>query len=217
MSYFKSFPFVQYTFPDNISRTYTNIALRPDLVKEIKDPSQLEYYSVNDGETPETIAHNKYNDVTLNWIIMLANDIMNLYTDWPKSTEAQRDYLYSKYRVQKDTNGINRTLTDSQVLEFIEFAGTASNGYFSYIDIDSNTRVKIQPHHFLDSNGNIFTKDSGTNTKNAFGHTIDSPTLTPVSIFDWEDGLNDKKKNIFLPSYNVAARLKRELKAVMNG
>lgn len=220
MGYFKSFPYVGYTFPDNVTRAFKNISLRPDLVQAIKDGTNIEFYDLEDGETPETVAYNFYKDVNLNWVIMLANDVFNLYTDWPKSDKHFQDYILEKYRVQLDSDGIERTLTDTQVKEFVQFVGTPSNSYLSDInlyDSENSPKITITPHHFVDEDDNIYAPGSYKNETDAFGRTITKPTLTPVSIEDWERSLNEEKKTIIVPSVNIVSKIKRELNEILNG
>lgn len=219
MPYFKYFPYVQYEFPDEVVRSFKNISLRPDLVKELKSPQNLEEYLVTDNETPELIAYKFYNDVSLNWIIMLANDVLNLYEDWPKSSQHLEDYIYDKYRVQKDSEGIERTLTNEQVYEFVSFVGSPTNGFKGAIDLDSENgpKVVITPRHFIDSDNLEYGYSTWSITTDAYGRTIKKPQLTPVSHYDYEQDLNDEKKRIYVPSASLAVKIKKEMRDILNG
>lgn len=222
MSYFNQFPYLQYEFPDGKDVYYKNISIRPAIVEAlIGDLTNLEVYYVENGETPETIAFDVYEDPGMNWVIMLANNTLNLYKDWPLSEETLEDYVYEKYRIQKDTNGIKRTLTDLQVLEFLDFTGTPENGYASEInlhDSDNSPKVLITPHHFEDENGEEYSFNTFSTTKDAFGRVItDKPTLTPTSHYQYERSLNEEKRKIFIPSRDIANRMKRELGNLVNG
>lgn len=221
MSYFNNFPYVQYEFPNGQDSYYKNISIRPAIAEALKgDLTNLSVYYVEDGETPETIAFDVYGDPGMNWVIMLANDIMNLYTDWPVSEKTLEDVIYEKYRVQKDSDGIERTLTDLQVLEFLDFVGTPGNGYTSDInlyDSDNSPKVIIKPHHFEDEDNEEYSYATFSATKDAFGRTItNKTTLTPVSHYEYERSLNEEKRKIFIPSANIANRMKRELGSLLN-
>jgi hypothetical protein len=53
-------------------------------LKDILDSITLyEEYSIEDGDTPEIIAHKIYGNVSLHWLIMLANLKFNLWNDFP--------------------------------------------------------------------------------------------------------------------------------------
>ena len=221
MSYFRAFPNVEYRFTDKVSKIYKNISLRPTVVKELfGSPSNLESYSVQDGETPETIAFDRYGEVTFHWVIMLANNVHNLYNDWPKTEKVLNQYIIEKYRVQTDSDGVQRTLTDTQTQELIDFVGTPANNYNSDInlqDSENSPKVVIRPIHFKDLDGDIYSYDSISVTVDAFGRSITKPTLIPVSHFEYEFDLNEEKRNILLPYPETARRIDKELRGLLGG
>jgi hypothetical protein len=54
-------------------------------------------YLVKDGERPDNVAYKVYGDPKLDWLILMANDIHNIYDEWPKSSEQFREYIVDKY------------------------------------------------------------------------------------------------------------------------
>ena len=218
--YFKKFPKIDYQFSDNIIRNYTNLTIRPAIVEEVKgDYSNLESYTIQDKDTPETLAFDRYGDVNLHWVIMLTNDILNIYEDWPLTEPALEEHLMEKYRYQEDSDGVLRRLNDTQVLEFITFVGTPTNNYTSYINVqdsDDSPKVMIRPHHFIDDENNMYSLDTLSNTLDAFGRPIDYPVFFPVSIQEWEGNLNDAKREIIIPIVSVAKQMDRELRDLVN-
>ena len=54
-------------------------------------------YVVKDGERPDTVAFKVYDDPTLDWTVLLANGIQNIYDEWPKDSETFKDYIIEKY------------------------------------------------------------------------------------------------------------------------
>lgn len=217
MSYFKTFPSIQYQFPNDQIKFYKNLSIRPAIVQALKnDYTNLQVYNVEDGETPETIAFDVYKDQSLNWIIMLVNDVMNLYTDWPMSEAFLEDYLFEKYKKQTATDDTTQTLTRVETNEFIEFLGTPDNNYTSTISLSNGKSVTITPRHFVDANKTIFSFNSLSATTDAYGRSISRPTLTPISYRDHEINLNDEKRKIFIPSFKIANQMKRDLGAIVN-
>ena len=217
MPYFKPFPYINYAFPDGDSRLYKNLSIRPGIADELlNDESNLQVYYVESGETPETIAFDLYGDENMHWIIMLTNNIMNLYTDWPMNDDMFKEYLYEKYRTQLDSDGVERTLSDDQVYEFISFVGLPDNNYQSYIEDTSGWKILIRPHHFEDEDGDEYAYHTFSQTTDAFGRTLVQPTLTPVSYEQYELNLNDTKKQIYLPSRYVANKMKAQFGNIVN-
>jgi hypothetical protein len=218
--YFRKFPKIDYQFSDDMVRNYTNLTIRPAVVEEVlSDYSNLESYTVQDKDTPETLAFDRYGDVNLHWVIMLTNNILNIYEDWPLTESALEEHLIEKYRYQEDSDGVMRKLTDLQVLEFISFVGNPTNNYTSYIsvqDSDDAAKVVIRPRHFVDDEDNIYSLDTLSNNIDAFGRFIDYPMLFPVSIQVWESNLNDAKREIVIPLLSVAKKMDKELRDLVN-
>jgi hypothetical protein len=100
MSYFDKFPRVDYTF-DNGSTTKraVDITKRVGFKSYIKKNSEFfAEYQVSDGDTPEVVANKIYGDSGLHWVVMLFNDVINPYYDWPLSQRNLEAYSFNKYR-----------------------------------------------------------------------------------------------------------------------
>ena len=97
--YFNNFPQIKYdptgsgTF-STIQDIMTRIKVR-DYVKN--NASIFSKYSVPDGETPEMVAFFLYGDSTYHWILLLFNQIINTYYDWPLSRKNFQRYVSDKY------------------------------------------------------------------------------------------------------------------------
>ena len=82
----------------------TNLMRRVGLRTKVKTNTMLfDTYRLREGETPEIIAHKLYGDPELHWIIMLVNNVVDRYHDWPMSTNQFNSYLNQKY-VDADGN-----------------------------------------------------------------------------------------------------------------
>ena len=97
--YFNDFPQIQYdpTGSGNyitIQDIMTRIKVR-DYIKN--NASFFAKYSVPDGDTPEIVAYNIYGDSTYHWILLLFNQIINTYYDWPLSRKNFQKYISNKY------------------------------------------------------------------------------------------------------------------------
>ena len=97
--YFSQFPKLVYDIKGN--NTYKVV---PDIFRRIKVKNRiknnvplLDKYSVKDGETPEGLAYKVYGNSNYHWIILLLNDIQNIYYDWPLSSVAFNNYVNDKY------------------------------------------------------------------------------------------------------------------------
>jgi hypothetical protein len=64
----------------------------------VKDNIAVYYdYIVDDGDRPDTIAQQYYDDETLDWIILVTNGLIDPQWDWPLSYNTFRKYINKKY------------------------------------------------------------------------------------------------------------------------
>ncbi len=54
-------------------------------------------YVVQDGERPDNVANKVYDDPTLDWVVLIANNIHDIYDEWPKDSETFKQYIIEKY------------------------------------------------------------------------------------------------------------------------
>ena len=78
--------------------------LMKDIFRRVKIKSNAknnivdyDYYDVQDGEAPEIIAYKYYGDAQLHWTILVMNDTIDYYHDWPMSTQTFEQYMKEKY------------------------------------------------------------------------------------------------------------------------
>jgi len=97
--YFTNFPKVAYDVRGtNIPQLMTDITRRVAMTVNTKKNLQLlDYYDVRDGETPEYIADKYYGNVELHWLILITNDIVDYYSQWPLGVNAFEEFVYNKY------------------------------------------------------------------------------------------------------------------------
>jgi len=103
--YFNSMPKIYYdSAGTGQPKIVTNLMRRVGLRSKVKTNTMLfDTYNVREGETPEIIAHKMYGDPELHWIVMLVNNIIDRYHDWPMSGAQFNSYLNQKY-VDADGN-----------------------------------------------------------------------------------------------------------------
>ena len=108
MAYFKYFPTIAYdvrgTKNDINVQSITNILTRVRKKLEIVNTAFFEQYFVQDGDTPESLAHQVYDDSTLHWIILYGNYMTNPYYDWPLTYRDLQKFVNKKYGVANINN-----------------------------------------------------------------------------------------------------------------
>ena len=101
MSYFRYFP---QTIFDN--KPVADITRKAKLNKVVSD-NVLDYmsYTIEEGERPEDIAYNYYDDQNLAWLVLMSNNIVDVYSEWPTTTEQVELNIINKYAAQSGTTG----------------------------------------------------------------------------------------------------------------
>lgn len=68
--------------------------LRPDIFGNL---SFFTKYKIIGDERPDNVAYKLYNDSTLDWVILLSNNILNIQTEWPLPQTSFDQILLDKY------------------------------------------------------------------------------------------------------------------------
>ena len=103
-SYFRQVPNLEYVNRtrgnDDISN-YINVKnlfkrgkIRPDIFGDL---SYFTKYKIIGDERPDNIAWNVYEDSSLDWIVLLSNNILNVQSEWPLPQRALNEFLLDKY------------------------------------------------------------------------------------------------------------------------
>lgn len=91
--WFRNHPLVEYR--GVVSR---NVMLRAALARGVLEKYGVFYpYRVKDWERPDTIAFDYYGDSRFAWLVYLANDVIDPYTDWPMCDADFNAYIADKY------------------------------------------------------------------------------------------------------------------------
>ena len=162
MSYFEMFPQIFYDNKgDGNYKVMTDLMSRVKLITKVKQNIlEFDYYNVKDGETPEMIAHKYYDDVELHWTILMVNDIIDYYTEWPMSVQKFEQFVKDKYENPQaihhyevnQTSGDNTTTIDVGMNTTDYPSATAISNY-TYEDRLQEQRRQIrliQPQYIRD-------------------------------------------------------------------
>ena len=157
--YFKSIPKIPYKniIDKNNVTLATNILTRIKLRKPaLQNLVLFDYYEVPSGETPEINAFKHFGSTEYHWIILMTNDITNIYTQWPLSENAFSDYLMDKYGDDVDAvhhYEINQTSGDTtkvlQVASSQSGATTVTNREYEERLQDERRKIRLLDRSYL--------------------------------------------------------------------
>lgn len=172
--YFRYFPKIVYN-----GETVTDITRRVKVSEKLQaDPYLFLPYTVTNDDRAEDIARFYYGDVNKVWMIYLANNIIDPYTQWPLSSEKFESTIRKKYAheisftgssvsVSADTISVTDhrfKTTDPVVYTGSPVIGGLSSGTTYYVvRVDTNT-IKLATSASNARNGSTINITSTTST-----------------------------------------------------
>ena len=103
-SYFKQVPNFEYVNRTkgsqdisnyiNVKNLFKRGRIRPDIFGNL---SFFTKYKIVGDERPDNIAFKEYDDSSLDWVVLLANNMLNVYDEWPLPQNSLDEILLEKY------------------------------------------------------------------------------------------------------------------------
>ena len=129
-------------------------------------------YQIVSDERPDNVAFKVYGDSNLDWMVLLANNIINVQQEWPLEHKSYYDYLIGKY-------GSDAALQNIHHYETQEIKNSVG-------------KVVVPKGLEVQSNFSITYFDTGLRSE----QTVSTNIVTEITNQIYEDRLNDDKRNI---------------------
>ena len=85
-----------------------NLFKRGKLKNDIfNDLTYFTKYQIVGDDRPDNVAFKVYDDETLDWVILLSNNITNIQTEWPLNHQSFYNFLIDKYGSEEEIYGIH--------------------------------------------------------------------------------------------------------------
>lgn len=208
MLYFNTLPKILTPDQNGNLILLTNILTRAKLLEELQNNPLLFYtYTIQDGDTPEIVADKYYGDPNRFWLVTYSNQILDPLWDWPLQHQQFLDYIDSKYAEQAEA-------ADQTPFEY---TNTTVYSYEKVIaTLDSETQITTTNNVSIDqATYNSLTPSSNTFTlPNGFQCTI-TITKRIVTIYDYEQELNESRRSIKILNTAYASQMESSLQKVM--
>lgn len=191
MKYFDSLPFLVNQDTNNDLYVTRNLLIRTHLIPELaKNPLLFYKYAIQDGDTPEIIANKYYGTPYRYWVVLYGNpNIKDPQADWPLTNQQLTLYLKDKYSAA--AGGAD------QVLSYI--SGTVHHYEKIITTIDNETKTTAIKNIEIDETSyNLITPFTQNKTFADGSSVTYSLSKSAISIYDYEDKLNESKRNINL-------------------
>ena len=162
----------------------------------LQNPAVFYTYDLQEGDTPEIVAHKYYGDVYRYWIVLFSNQILDPQWQWPLNSLEFQGYLKSKY----PSIDIYSTAYSYQKI-ISQFDNGTNTTTENIVTINQND------YNSLTTGTNTYSLPTGSVTV-----TIDKKIL---SIYEYELNLNESNRNIQLIKSAYVTELEKELKTLM--
>ena len=129
-------------------------------------------YQVITDERPDNVAFKVYGDSNLDWMVLLANNIINVQQEWPLDHTSYYNYLISKY-------GSDAALQNIHHYETKEIKNTVG-------------KVIVPEGLEVSSDFSITFFDTGLGVQ----QTVSTEIVTEITNEVYENRINDAKRNI---------------------
>jgi hypothetical protein len=179
-SYFQRVPDFNYVsrLPDSKIGDYIRVKnlfkkgkLREDIFQNL---AFFEKYKIVGDDRPDNVAFEVYDDASLDWIVLLSNNVLNVQTEWPLPQTDFDRFVLDKYG-DYDTlyNGIHHYETQ---------------------EVKNNQGVTIVPAGLqVDSSYSLSYYDFFVDQQITTGNIS-----VPVTNYEYEEKVENDKRNIFL-------------------
>jgi hypothetical protein len=96
---------------------FRRVKLRDDVINTV---TYFTDYNIFSGDRPDNVAARVYEDENLDWLILLANNIINVYDEWPLSLSSFDAFVLDKYGTYDNLNGVHHYET----IEVLDTSGS---------------------------------------------------------------------------------------------
>ena len=196
MAYFDQFPDVLIPSPNSTRTSSNDFVLAKNLFKrgKIRDDFfenavAFGRYSIRGDDRPDNVAKELYGDSSLDWVILLSNNMVSVRDEWPmRSGELQR-YLNDKY--------------SSDHLVSIK--------HYETKEIRNAANIKVLEEGQIVDEGFTFTYSLGGINATLSGSNV----MTSVSNYEYEVNKNDNKRTIHFLRQNYLQTIMEDMRTIM--
>lgn len=227
--YFRQFPKINYSFnltSDGTLSTVTNIFSRFNIRDSVLTNALAFYkYQVEDTDTPELISYKEYGDTQYHWIVLMVNRINDPLFELPIPRDALERKIVKQYgysnianayseihhyelevkQILSEVNGPTTETTNTSIVTLDQYNYSSNTLITKSLGI-ANSETKIVTFYANNSNANSATIATLTTTS----------TYNPVYVYDYENNLNESRRQIKLLKSQYIEPLISEFESVLN-
>lgn len=172
---------------ESVKNIFKRVVVREDIFENL---SFFQKYNIIGDERPDMVADKFYDDPSLDWVILLSNNIINLNYEWPLTQRQFDRYLLDKYGSYENIYFIHH---------FESIKVTSSNG---------TTILK---------EGTIIPETFSLRYYDAsLGQSVLRTNLSvPITNYEYETRLEDLKRTIYILKSDYLQLVLEDMKDIM--
>ena len=209
MKYFQTLPSILQ--PDNSGNyvAVTNILTRGYLLSSLEKNLFLYYdYTLKDYDKPEIVSHKLYNDQYRYWMILYANNIFDVNSQWPLDYNNFILYISDKYKTEANNAHLDPLSYAMGTVHHYEKIVTT---YSSVDTKKTNITINVDETTFTNT-----IESTNSYTLNDGSVVTRSVAKKPVSVYEYELGENEKKRNVRFIKDVYAIDMESQLSTIMS-
>jgi hypothetical protein len=214
MKYFSTLPFIISTDPNGNKIAAVNLLVRTSIVPGLLNTPSLYYeYDIQEGDTPEIIASKYYNDPYRYWLVLFANQLFDPQWDWPLPYQIFINYINDKYASVAANNNMNPiAYTQATNYEYRKIISTIDS-------LTQNTTTDIYVVDFATYTNTITSTETVAFQPTRWNSNAQVTVITskaPLSIYDWEEEQNEKRRSIRLLNASYVNQIEEQFNYLVN-
>jgi Base plate wedge protein 53 len=196
-NYFSYLPEVDYVsrLPDakigdyiEVKNLFKKGKIRPDIFQDL---SFFTKYKIQGDDRPDNVAYKVYNDASLDWVILLCNNVINVQTEWPMEQNNFDAYVLDKY-------GDYETL----------YSGIH---HYETVEVKNTQGLLVVPAGLrVAEDYSVSYYDFLTDAQ------VDRRNITvPITNYEYEESLENNKRNIFILKQEYLGIILNDMEEIM--
>ena len=130
-------------------------------------------YQIVGDDRPDNVAFNVYEDETLDWVVLLSNNITNIQTEWPLNQQSFYNFLIDKYGSEEAIHGVH---------------------HYETTEVRNTDKTIIVPKGLkVPQNYSIEFYDAQLSS-----YTTASNITTEITNYTYENKIEENKRNIYV-------------------
>ena len=176
-NYFRKVPDFEYVsrLPDakisdyiTVKNLFKKNELRPDI---LNDSTVFTEYKIKGDDRPDNVAFELYEDSSLDWLVLLCNNIINVQTEWPLLQNDFDRFLLDKYGTYEELNAVH---------------------HYETKEIKDSNGVIIVPQGLQVASDYSITYWDTT----VRGYVAQTDVPDPITNYQYESDIENRKRNI---------------------